>query len=531
MRDHENVILDEFNGWWSRGDIDSCPIDHFTESVNIRYFQGGFDVRGGITQYLNKDGIVKIFAYNTAIDGFLVLREDSKIYDLQITGTGPPITFTSTMILSVATMNNFKYVNINGRAYITPLKDQGLITGEFVYVYERGMSVARKAAGTGATSGTIVAADGAAGKVELGYHVFGVVYLSNTGFFTKIGPTVFTALSAAGGKKVDLSSIPVPSDTALYPTKYIVATKRIPVADWVGNTTANQFFFIPGGDMTSSGTTKTVDFYDSELLDDASYLFDIRTDIPSATDLSMYHGRMVALYKSATETYAYVSAVDEPEVIDNVSGIIDFPENGLGVQAAHVYRDVLYVCKINSTIAVNDNNDEPSSWPKTVIDEGIGCGLFGMCLVGIYKGGVNVEFLINFDYNAIWIFDGVFRRPELNWKILTHWLGLNRVNIATKYEIYNDPLSERLYILFQELNTILVGDYSIGLDFKSIKWSKWTFTEDIKSICLFDKDNKLIIGTAFYIYYLDPTQTSDNWASMGATKIPDPTIITGLIGD
>jgi hypothetical protein len=530
MRDHEPLVLEEFNGWWSRGDLDSCPPDHFTESNNIRYFQGGFDTRGGAAQYLAEDGIVKMYAYNTADDGFLILKEDSKIYDIKITGgSAPSFTYVKTMVLSVPTMNNFKYLNINGRAYITPMKDLGQIMNEFIYVYERGVGT-HKVGGVGATTGTITAANGAAGKVDAGYHVFGVVYLSNSGFFTKIGPTTKTALNATGAKKVDLSTIPVPSDTTLFPTKYIVATKAINPSDWTGNLDEGQFFFVPGGDMVSSATTKTVDFFDTELLDDASYLFDIRTELPSATDLSMYHGRMVALYKSGTATYAYVSAIDEPEVVDTVSGIIDFPENGLGNTAAHVYRDVLYVCKINSTIAVNDNNDEPSSWPKTVIDEGIGSGLFGMCLVGIYKGGVNIEFLINFDYNGIWVFDGVFRRPEVSWKIDSYWKGLSAYNIANLYEIYNDPLKQRLYILLQEFKMIIVGDYENGLDFKSIKWSKWVFDENIRTMCLFDKNNKLIVGSPFMIYHITEDQTFDNWTS-GAVKIPDPTIITALLGD
>ena len=37
MRDHNPLTMDDFNGFFSRGTIDACPPDHFTESINIKY--------------------------------------------------------------------------------------------------------------------------------------------------------------------------------------------------------------------------------------------------------------------------------------------------------------------------------------------------------------------------------------------------------------------------------------------------------------------------------------------------------------
>jgi len=526
MRDHEPVKLEEFNGFWARGDYDSCPLDHQTDIVNIMTQQGGFQTRDGIDLHENKQNIVRIYTFNTALDGYLALDNTGKIYHI--------IRSTSiTQILNIVGMTDFKFVNVNNRALITPIGSGIGASFQFVYIYNGDGTTARKAAGTGPTTaeGALAAANSStAGSVEIGYHVFGVVYETNSGFLSKIGPDTLPFVNAPGGKKVDLTAIPVGASSAVT-KRHIVASKAVDPADWVGDTTGQQFFFVPGGTINNNtATTLTVDFFDSQLLEDASHLQDILTEIPSANHITLYHSRAVYCYKTATKSYCYVSAPGEPEAIDSVSGVISVDDNGLGILNAHPYRDVLYLFKINSTIAVNDNNSDPSSWPWAYIDEGVGAGLHGVCLVGVYEGGANVEYLISLDYNGIWVFDGVFRRPELSWKIADYWLGLTKTQISGNYEIYNDPQHQRLYISLTDIKTVLVGDYSNEFDFKTIKWQKWTWAEDINSITLFDKDNKLIIATNSYIYQVTVGRGKDTYAS-GDQKIPDPYIITAFIGN
>ena len=51
LRDHERIVIEEFNGWWDRGDDESAPSDHFTEADNIQYFNSGVETRDPIDKY------------------------------------------------------------------------------------------------------------------------------------------------------------------------------------------------------------------------------------------------------------------------------------------------------------------------------------------------------------------------------------------------------------------------------------------------------------------------------------------------
>lgn len=522
MRDHNPIPIEEFNGWWQRGDIDSCPPDHFTESINLRYLQSGFDTRYGVEQLANKQNIVRAFPFNTNSDGYLGLDSNGKIYHFILSST-------ITEILSIPGMTDFKMININNRAYITPLVNGGGMTGQFVYVYNNDGNTARKAAGIGPVNadGALAVAAGAAGNIEAGIHIFGVVYETNSGFLTQIGPDTLPTLNASGTTKANLTAVPV-SPSAVVVARHVVATKLIDPALYTGDTRGYQFFFVPSGEIpNNTGTTITVNFFDSELIDDASHLLDILSEIPASNGLSIYHNRMVSYGQFGDNSIVRVSEVNEPEAMNAVDGVLFVIDNGLGLLQAQEYRDILYLYKINFTIGFSDNGDVPSSWPSTIIDEGVGCAVQGICTVGIYQGGINLEYIISFDFSGIYIFDGIFRRPELSWKIRDYWTSLTRIpNVAQKNQIVNDPLNQYIYIsLFT--NTILVGDYSQGLDFQKIKWSKWTFDETVNSILLMDKDNKLLIVTNSYIYYIKTGNTSDEWSS-GTTKIPNPTAISAL---
>src|SRR6185369_7639416 len=211
MRDHQPIEITEFNGLFRRKDsTESCPIDHFIDGQNLQFIEGGIETRAGITVWSGGIGffnILKVKNYQkVAGESLLLLDSNGNIYD---TGSPTP----STPILTIVGMLDFGYVVINGRAYISPSTIAHGMAGEFVYVYKGDgiATTARKAAGTGPTDaeGLLAAANGAAGHVQAGYHIFGIVYETDTGFFTKIGPDTLPALLCPGTAKVNLSSIPV----------------------------------------------------------------------------------------------------------------------------------------------------------------------------------------------------------------------------------------------------------------------------------------------------------------------------------
>jgi len=51
VRDHEPIVIEDFNGLWDRGDDESAPSDHFIQADNIQYFNSGFETRDPIDKY------------------------------------------------------------------------------------------------------------------------------------------------------------------------------------------------------------------------------------------------------------------------------------------------------------------------------------------------------------------------------------------------------------------------------------------------------------------------------------------------
>lgn len=491
MRGHEPVIIEEFNGLWKRGDADACPPDHFTDCNNIAFLQSGFRTRDGIGGYFtDPTGIPNAVRMYTFVQesgqSLLTLDNSGNIWDVQgQTIFGP--------ILSIGSMTDFGFVSMNGRAYITPCDGITGLAGEFVYVYAGNGTLARKAAGAAPTNadGALAATNSAVtGDVETGVHVFGAVYETDTGFLTSIGPDTLPSVIAPGLKKVSLSNIPI-SPNSYVTNVHIVATKAINPATYHGDTTGYQFYFVPGAVVTNGTTTLDVSFFDSELLDSADHLFDLFEEIPATVGLNTYHQRMIA-YTTATDiSLCYVSEPGEPEAINQISGLIVFPLDGAPITNGQEFRDVLYLFKQTKTNAWTDNGDDPSSWPLTILDQGIGASVHGIATV-LDSGGVNVDYLDIVDYSGIFLFNGAYIRPELSWKIKDLWDSLAR-DFFLDIEIKNDSLTQQLYITLPD-RTMLVGDYTNGLDPVKIRWTPWSFDVEVNTIALINT-NTLVIGS------------------------------------
>ncbi len=513
LRDHSPLVIEDFNGLWQRGDPESAPSDHFTQADNIQYFASGFETRDPLDKYQSTatplTKILRVYDYvMQSGQSLLVLTEGGKIYHVigATTQYGP--------ILTIATMTDFGFVAINGRAYITPFKtyvnsdgknyELG-IQNEFVYVYKGDGTAARKAAGPAPTGTALVAALGAAGLTDIGTHLIACVYETDSGYLTAPGPAIFAKLVFSGTNKIDVSNIPVSGDTFVK-KRHLVSTKQI--LDYNGDQAGYQLFFIPGGNIEdNTATTKTVEFFDIDLLSDASHLIDNFSEIPAGVNLNTYHSRMVVVGEyGTTETLtalptgisdnrsiARVSYPGEPEAISKVDGLIIAPLDGNPLTNCQEFRDVLYLFKRTRTIAYADNGDVPSSWQEEVLDQGVGCPVHGIATV-LDSGGVNIDFILIADWSGLMLFNGTYARPELSWKIEDFWMSLVR-NDFRYIQIVNDSLSKKIYMTLPSpiQHIMLYANYQDGLDAKSIKWAKWIFDAKISAACLIDT-NKLIFG-------------------------------------
>lgn len=538
MRDHSSLIIEEFGGYYKRGDNETVPADHFVEINNIIVEESAFRTRDGIDLYQSPVGIaldnvlrIHPFTLQTG-QSLLVLTTGGTIHHV----LSPTVVYMN--ILTIATMTDFNVASYAGRAYITPFFtdansiEKG-IQNQFLYVYLGAGAVARKAAGAAPTGSALVATPGAGTFSDLGFHIFAIVYETDTGYLTALGPEVFaTATSVSETQGYTISNITVSPDSFVT-KRHIVATKAI--LNYNGDQDGFQFFFVPNGNIDDNVTTsKVISFFDVDLLEDASHLIDNFAEIPAGVGITIYHGRLVLTTTFTDISIAYVSSPGEPEAFDQVDGILIVPLDGNPLTNCQEFRDILYLFKKTRTIGYSDNQDVPSTWQSFIVDEGIGAPVHGVATV-LDSGGVNTDFLLIADYSGIIIFNGSYTRPELSWKIRDFWFALDRTQFR-EIELINDSIAEILYCVLPT-NILLVGDYGDGINPKDIKWTKWTYDIPITSLELINT-NTVVLGATVNgssqsgLYKIVSAKTNDtlyNTSNVSATvKIPDPLIQTAF---
>lgn len=403
----------------------------------------------------------------------------------------------------------------------------------------------RIAAGAAPDGFTLVAATGAAGKVEAGRHLFAVAYETDSGFITAPGPDSWTLFNAAGSTKIDISVIPVgPAGTV---ARHILASKFIfdyNVKNF--NQLEHELFFIPNGRIEdNTRVAYTVDFYDSELIASADYLIDQREYIPSGPVFIDYNARMVVgggydqgdqyfkrvgaasttVYDLKDLTYvAFASKQGAPESISSVDGFMNIGPDDAGGQLYSAKEDqgLLFLFKKNRTYVTSDTALNCIDWRIDIVDGGIGAlGPDSVSKIldskGLVLGGLLVVHT-----SGIRILNGVYQETPLTWNIDTDFdtgLGLNSNNV-----ILVDPVKQKIYCGFGLIASptvsasgILVGDYQDGLSPDKIKWSFWTHTNAGSSLYFFNSSNNFYLGFAAGItsnkmvsmYFKDTTVVRD----------------------
>ncbi len=499
LRGHEPVIIDEFNGLWDRGDRESTPLDHFQDCENLKFIgsnsittRDGIGISQSVATPLSN--VKRIYNYPTQTSNTLiVLTYDNNtnmgsIYHVVSASTvfGP--------LLTKAGMTDFAFVPYAGRGYISPfttyvvgsLNQEKGLQSEFLYVYMGDGTAARKAAGAG-PSGTLTVANGAAGHTDMGFHVFAAVFEYNSGYLSP--PAAFKSFSTSPLLSLNFSTIPT-SGSATVTKVHIVATKKI--TSFNGDLQGYQFFFIPNAFVTNGTTTLNgVSFYDADLLDDASHLLDNYTEIPAGAVLCMYNNRLCLSTTYTDISLILVSAPGEPEAIDQINGIMIMPLDGNPITNLAELRDVLYAFKRSRVGAFTDNEDEPATWPYSVIDTALGTCVHGIATV-LDSGGSSIDYLIICNFAGVSIFNGKFITPELSWKIENRWRQLDR-DLFGLIQIINAPIQKWVLIVTPD-DEILMADYANGLDPKKIRWMPWTFPQGVNTVAIFNID-EIVIGS------------------------------------
>jgi len=499
VRDHSGLPLEKFNGLWKRGDVDTTPRDHFSDCNNIDYIaQSTFGTRPGIA--ISQDVLVplsnikRIYNYPTQSANTLIVLTYN--YD---TGYGSihHVVDANTVygpLLSIKGMTDFAFVPYAGRAYISPFSDyvngdltfQKGLANEFLYVYDGLGNRARKAAGSG-LSGAMTVANGAAGHTDPGQHIFGFVSQTVSGY--NAPPTILTSFITAAASSVSFGSIPTSGDPNVV-KRLLVATKVLPTFN--GDLSGYQFFFVPNAIINNNTDTflNNISFYDADLLADASALLDNYTSIPAGASLTLYHNRLCLAATATDISLILVSKAGEPEAINQITGLIVVPLDGNPITNEQEMRDVLYVFKRSKTTSFTDNDGDPSSWPEVVIDNSLGTCVHGIATV-LDSGSSTVDFLLIATYQGISQFNGKYVTPELSWKIEDLWKQLDR-NKFGNIQIINAPIQKEIYIILPT-SQMLMGNYANGMDWKSMRWSPWSFRMGINTVAIQNIDD-IILG-------------------------------------
>lgn len=503
LRDHEPVVIDEFNGLWDRGDVDNTPMDHFSFCENVKYIgSSSFATRDGLG--ISQDvavplsNVKRIYNYPTQTANTLIiltyddaLNQGSIFHVVNSTTTFGPL-------LTISNMTDFAFVSYAGRGYISPFTtfvvgdlnvEKGL-QNQFLYVYAGDGTPARPAAG-GAMTGTLTIANGAAGFTDAGFHLFGFVRESISGYLSP--PGEITGFTTGATQSVSFANVQA-TGSLLVARRHLVATKVITAYN--GDPTGYQFFFVPNATIENDTDTflNNISFFDQDLLDDASHLIDNYTVIPAGAVLTLYHERLVLCTTFDDISIGLVSAPGEPEAISQIDGIIVAPLDGNPITNAQELRDVLYVFKRSRTVSFTDNSDVPSSWPLVVIDNALGTSVHGIATV-LDSGSSSVDFLIVCTYQGMSLFNGRYVTPELSWKIESFWKRQDR-NEFRFIQIVNAPIQKEIYCILPS-RQLLSGNYSNGLDPKKIRWAPWNYIMGLNSIGIVNID-EIIVGADIF---------------------------------
>lgn len=497
LRDHEPIVISEFNGLWNRGNDDDVPLDHFADCDNIQ-FRGdkSFSTRDGIgisqTVAVPLSNVKRIYNYPTPTGNTLIVlvMDDTEGQIFHV--VNPTTVFGP--ILSIEGMTDFAFVPWAGRAYISPFSsfligslfvEKGL-ENEKLYVY-MGDGTAARPAGIIAPLGALVITNGAVGNTDAGFHLFGVVNETDTGALSEVG--AITGGTTSSALAINFASVPVSPDSNVV-KRHIVATKVI--TGYNGNTTGYQFYFIPTGTIEDNVTTTlfNISFFDADLLADASYLFDNYTTIPAGAVLTLYHQRLCLSTTFNDISLILVSHPGEPESISQIDGLIVAPLDGNPITNLQELRDVFYVFKRSKTISYTDNGDVPSTWPLVTVDNALGTSVHGIATV-LDSGSSSVDSLIICTYQGISLFNGRYIEPELSWKIDNYWRQLDR-NEFRKIQIINAPIQKEIMTVLPD-RTLLRGNYGNGFNLKKIRWAPNSFLMGINTIAIWNID-EIILG-------------------------------------
>ena len=127
---------------------------------------------------------------------------------------------------------------------------------------------------------------------------------------------------------------------------------------------------IPNGSSHQRGefpnnttTSKTLSYFDADLVDQADYILEQLPTIPAGVGITSYQGSMVVWGEDANQSTVRVSKAGEPESFNAVEGFMQVePANGGGVRNCVEFRSSLYILKSQQCYVTQATDQEALFW-------------------------------------------------------------------------------------------------------------------------------------------------------------------------
>ena len=473
------VTIDKFNGLYLRGENDIPGLDHQVEAKNFIYRSGQPVRRPALVAAVNESYRQAWTWQRGGEKESLIALRGGALYHVTNITSGTPV---ETLLYTITGMDGFSCDALYDRVYISPIKAGRGMEDEKTYVYD-GTSFMSAAAPM--PTGTLTPTATSRGGITAGFRRVAIAYETETGHISVPGPDTPPSVTTTSDNATIQVAMPTPPTFAAGGSKYV--KKHLLISDIVetefqGDTYARQlvYYYAPDGrDLDLDDSSIDLDFLDSELVAEASELFDQLEEIPAGTQVLAWANRLLVLGSDDDPHIMWVSESGRPERINSVNGFLEIERSkGIGLTNAIGYYSSIHVFKESRSDIVLPNANPPAFWDSIPLDPSVGTHCNGISFTIGEKQVVRDRYLVC-SSQGLMMFDGRSFSSDLGWKINEPWIARARnfehracVTIDTQNLLVHWLIPDRIGT--QEMNRLFVGEYSDGLSFDSMRWSEWT---------------------------------------------------------
>lgn len=466
-----------FRGLYSRDDKELVPNKYLSEARNID-FKGKmlirrprFRVMSGTANRKYK----KLFNFSrTNVRGDVNTSNLIALGDAADTVYSKVLRDLTTGANILTQVDDFHAVNYLHRAFIATRSGNSYRS----LSYYNGLTL--KTAGLSSTLAEIplTITSNNSGNIGVGHYHIGYVLETDSGYFSTPRRITDYLSDSSVGSLIEVTgrskSLTIAADfnsiRAGIKRVHYISTSLIPESAIEYPADSFAYYFIPDAILEKDEqgmfpTTLEVNYFPPSLFSSVDHLFKQHSTIAGGYGLATYANRLCIWGgKDLTDqSILRISRVNEPESFSRTDGfLVIAPEINSPITNVFEFRGDLYITKRNSTYLTRDNGGEPATWPVVTVDKGIGSEVTSTVRD---SQGTNLDFVTVGTNYSLFMFDGVYRRPELSYNIEDLY--------SNPKAIVRDPNTKKIYVIAN--HCIYACDYTEGINRDGLRWAEWYF--------------------------------------------------------